>query len=158
MLQVDRKPENIAELEAGVDAGRTVDDWQMPKGSKPGDLVIWYAAGRQEYIALGWVDAVPRLVKEGPGPYRGPVGRMQWIEPVSRRKVIRDCGLDGGVESYQTVEEGLVADLLESLGLSQLTSIPGKRSVVALVRRADGSSAVSAGRRAAGVAGCASLN
>jgi hypothetical protein len=93
----------------------------MPKGSKPGDVVIWYAAGRQEYIALGWVDAIPRLVKDGPGPYRGTVDRMQWIEPVSRRKVIRDCGLDGGVESYQTVEDGLVADFLKSVGLSHLT-------------------------------------
>jgi len=44
--------------EAGV-AGRTVDDWQMPKASKPGDPVIWYAAGRREYIARGWVDAIP---------------------------------------------------------------------------------------------------
>jgi hypothetical protein len=67
VLQVDRKPENTAELAAGVAAGRTVDDWQMPKDSRPGDLVIWYAAGRQEYIALGWVDDIPVMVKEGPG-------------------------------------------------------------------------------------------
>jgi hypothetical protein len=47
---------------------------------------------------------------------------MEWIEPpVDRKKVIRDCGLDGGVESYQTVDDGLVADFLESLGLSHLT-------------------------------------
>jgi hypothetical protein len=121
VLQVDRNPDNIAELSASVAAGRTVDDWQMPKGSRPGDLVIWYAAGRQKYIALGWVDAIPAMVKEGPGPYRGPVGRMEWIEPVDRKKVIRDCGFDGGVESYQTVGDGLVADLPESLGLSHLT-------------------------------------
>jgi hypothetical protein len=31
VLQVDRKPENITELEDGIAAGRTVDDWQMPK-------------------------------------------------------------------------------------------------------------------------------
>jgi hypothetical protein len=121
VLQVDRNPENIAELTVGVAAGRTVDDWQMPKGSRPGDLVIWYAAGRQKYIALGWVDSIPTMVKEGPGPYRGPVGRMEWIEPVDRKQMIRDCGFDGGVESYQTVEDGLVADFLESLGLSHLT-------------------------------------
>jgi hypothetical protein len=121
VLQVDRKPENTAELAAGVAAGRTVDDWQMPKDSRPGDLVIWYAAGRQEYIALGWVDDIPVMVKEGPGPYRGKVGRMESIKPVHRRKVIRDCGLDGGVESYQTVDEGLVANFLDSLGLSHLT-------------------------------------
>ena len=121
VLQVDRNPENLAELTEGVAASRTVDDWQMPKGSKPGDLVIWYAAGRQEYMALGWVDAIPTMVTEGHGPYRGPVARTEWIDPVDRRKVIRDCGFDGGVESYQTVENGLVAESLESLGLSHLT-------------------------------------
>jgi len=120
VLQVDRKPENVAELAAGVAAGRTVDNWQMPKGSRPGDLVIWYAAGRQQYIAMGRIDAIPAPVKEGPGPYRGPVSRMEWIEPVDRRKVIRDCGLDGGVESYQTVDDQLVAGFGESLGLSHL--------------------------------------
>ena len=118
---MDRDPENIAELTAGVAAGRTVDDWQIPKGSKPGDLVIWYAAGRQEYIARGRVDAIPVEVREGPGPYRGPVADMEWIEPVDRRKVITDCGIDGGVESYQTVEDQSVVDFLNSLGLSHLT-------------------------------------
>jgi hypothetical protein len=84
---VDRNPENIAELEDGIAAGRTVDDWQMPKGAKPGDLVIWYAAGQQKYIARGWVDAIPTEVREGPGPYRGPVAGMEWIEPgwIARR-------------------------------------------------------------------------
>lgn len=122
VLQVDQKPGNIAELKAGVAAGRTVDDWQMPKGSGPGDLVIWYAAGRQQYIAQGWVDAIPTEVREGHGPCRGPVAGMEPIEPpVDRRKVIRDCGFDGGVESYQTVDDGLVVDFLRSLGLSHLT-------------------------------------
>jgi hypothetical protein len=103
VLKVDRKPANIAELEDGIAAGRTVDDWQMPKDPKPGDLVIWYAAGQQKYIARGWVDAIPAEVREGPGPYRGPVAAMERIEPcVDRKKVIRDCGIDGGVESYQT--------------------------------------------------------
>jgi hypothetical protein len=68
VLQVDKNPVNIAELNDGVDRGRTVTDWQMPKGSRPGDLVIWYAAGRQQYIARGWVDAIPVPVREGPGP------------------------------------------------------------------------------------------
>jgi hypothetical protein len=121
VLQVDRNAENIAELEAGVTAGRTVDDWQMPKGSMPGDLVIWYAAGRQKYVAMGWVEDIPVMVTRGPGPYRGKVGRMEWIEPVDRRRVIRECGLDGGVESYQTVDERLVGRFLDSLGLSHLT-------------------------------------
>jgi hypothetical protein len=122
VLQVDRKPGNIAELKAGVATGRTVDNWQMPKDSRPGDFVIWYAAGRQQYIARGRVDAVPTEVREGHGPYRGPVAAMEPIEPpVDRTKVIRDCGFDGGVESYQTVDDGLVVDFLQSLGLSHLT-------------------------------------
>ena len=120
VLQVDRNPENIAELEDGIAAGRTVDDWQMPKGAKPGDLVIWYAAGRQTYVARGWVDAIPGEVREGPGPYRGPVVGMKWIEPVDRRKVITDCRIDGGVESYQTVEDEYAAAFLKSLNLSHL--------------------------------------
>jgi hypothetical protein len=121
VLQVDQNPENIAELTAGVTVGRTVDRWQMPKGAKPGDFVIWYAAGRQQYIALGRVDEVPAEVNEGPGPYRGPVAGMCWIEAVDRKKVIRDCGFDGGVESYQTVDDGIVANFLKSVGLSHLT-------------------------------------
>jgi hypothetical protein len=123
VLQVDRNPENIAELTAGVAAGRTVERWQMPKGAGPGDIVIWYASGRQQYIARGRVDAIPTAVREGHGPYRGPVAGMEWIEPVHRRKVIRDCGFDGGVESYQTVDDELVVDFLKSLGLSHLTPI-----------------------------------
>ncbi len=116
VLQVDRNPENIAELEDGIAAGRTVDDWQMPKGAKPGDLVIWYAAGHQKYIALGWVDAIPAEVREGPGPYRGPVTGIERIEPwVDRKKVIIDCRIDGGVESYQTVEDEFAAGFLKSL-------------------------------------------
>lgn len=34
-------------------------DGQILRASKPGDLVIWYAAGRQEYIARGRADAIP---------------------------------------------------------------------------------------------------
>jgi hypothetical protein len=45
LTSADRNPENIAELEDRIAAGRTVDDWQMPKGAKPSDLVIWWAAG-----------------------------------------------------------------------------------------------------------------
>ena len=121
VLQVDRNPENIAELEAGIAAGRTIDDWQMPRDAKPGDLVIWYAAGRQKYIARGWMDAIPTEVREGPGPYRGPVADMERIEPwVDRKKVITDCGIDGGVESYQTVDDEFAAGFLKSLDLSHL--------------------------------------
>lgn len=53
--------------------------------------------GRQKYIDRGWVDAIPTEVREGPRPYRDPVADMEWIEPVDRRKVIRDPGIDGGV-------------------------------------------------------------
>jgi hypothetical protein len=67
VLQVDQNPVDIAELRDGVTAGRTVEDWQMPGGFRPGDLVIWHA-GRQQYIAQGWAEAVPTLVREGPGP------------------------------------------------------------------------------------------
>jgi hypothetical protein len=83
--------------------------------------VIWYAAGDQKYMALGWVDAIPTEVREGPGPYRGPVAGIERIEPrVDRKKVITDCGIDGGVESYQTVEDESAAAFLNALNLSQL--------------------------------------
>lgn len=121
VLQVDRNHANIAELCAGIAAGCTVDDWQMPKDAKPGDLVIWYAAGQQKYVALGWVDAIPTEVREGPGPYRAPVVGIERIEPrVDRKKVITDCGIDGGVESYQTVEDEFAASFLRSVNLSHL--------------------------------------
>jgi hypothetical protein len=117
VLQVDQDPENLSELEAGINAGRTVTDWQMPKGAWPGDLVIWYAAGRQKYIARGWVEAIPLKVEEGPGPYRGPVAGMQRMEPVDRKKVIRDCGFNGGLQTYQTVKDEIAVDFLRSLDL-----------------------------------------
>jgi hypothetical protein len=50
-----------------------------------------------------------------------PVVGMEWIEPVGHRKVIRDCRIDGGVESYQTVDDEFVVNFLKSLGLSHLT-------------------------------------
>jgi hypothetical protein len=117
VLQVNQNSENIDELTAGVEAGRTVTDWQMPKGSAPGDLVIWYAAGRQQYVARGWVEEIPVKVEDGPGPFRGPVAGMQWINPVDRRTVIGDCGFNGGLQSYQTVKDQIAADFLRSLGL-----------------------------------------
>ena len=64
VLQVDQDPKNVAELEAGITAGRTVERWQMPMGAGPGDIVIWYAAGRQQYVALGrWTPTRRRLRK-----------------------------------------------------------------------------------------------
>ena len=51
-------------------------------------------------------------------PYRGPVAGMEWIEPVSvkrvnHRKVIKDCGIDSGVEPYQTVEDKFAVKFLK---------------------------------------------
>ena len=53
--------------------------------------------------------------------YRGPIAGIERIEPrVDRRKVITDCGIDGGVESYQTVEDEFAAAFPKSLNLSHL--------------------------------------
>jgi hypothetical protein len=68
------------------------------------------------------VNATPLEATEGPGPYRGPAAHMAWIKPpADRKKVIADCGIDGGVQSYQTLEDQSVPGFLESLGLSHLT-------------------------------------
>lgn len=62
VLKVNHEQGNVDELDRGIQAGRTVDGWQMPKHSGPGDIAVWYAsAPRQEYIAWGWVTATPRL-------------------------------------------------------------------------------------------------
>ena len=53
VLQVNTDAENSVELAAAVDAGHTdKDGWQMPRDSASGDLVVWYAAGRQQFVAL----------------------------------------------------------------------------------------------------------
>ena len=118
VLQVNLQPENIKDLTAAVDAGHTDDDgWQMPKGARTGDLAIWYMAGRQEFVARGWVEGIPWKVEHGHGPYRGSVAGVQWIDPVDRTEVIDRCGFDGGRQSYQTVSNGIAANFLRSLGL-----------------------------------------
>ena len=72
VLQVNMDSENTDELAASVTAGHTMQGgWQMPKGSKPGDLAVWYASGRQQFVARGWVEATPWKVEQGFGPYRG---------------------------------------------------------------------------------------
>jgi hypothetical protein len=53
----------------------------MPKDAAPGDLAVWYAVGRQEYIAWGWVESAPVRVTRGFGPFRGQVAGMQEMEP-----------------------------------------------------------------------------
>lgn len=91
--------------------------WQMPKDCEPGDLVVWYAAGRQKFVARGWVEARPEWVEEGFGRYRGQVAGMQWIEEVDRKKVIKDCGFDGGHQGPQYVPDEIAVDFLRSVGL-----------------------------------------
>ena len=62
-----------------------------------------------------------RRLGKVPGPIVARLPAWSGSSLVDRRKVIRDCGIDGGVESYQTVEDEFVVDFLKSLDLSQLT-------------------------------------
>jgi hypothetical protein len=119
ILQVNDDAQNLDELDRSVRSGRTVDDWQMPKGARPGDLAVWYASGRRAgvYVAWGWVDGVPYRVEGGPGPYRGVVGSMRELTPVTRQEVIDYCGVNGGVQSYQTLTADRALDFLEAVGL-----------------------------------------
>jgi hypothetical protein len=119
ILQVNDKKENTDELARSVSIGRTETDWQMPKYARPGDLAVWYASGRNagNYVAWGWVDGVPYRVEEGPGPYRGTVAGMRKLKEVTRRDVIDHCGVDGGVQSYQTLTGARALDFLEAVGL-----------------------------------------
>jgi hypothetical protein len=119
ILQVNDEAENIDELDRSVRAGHTVEDWQMPKGARPGDLAVWYASGPDAgvYVAWGWVDGLPRRVTDGPGPYRGTVGRMRKLDRVTRQDVIDYCGVNGGVQSYQTLTSDRALDFLEAVGL-----------------------------------------
>jgi hypothetical protein len=119
ILQVNDKKENTDELARSVSIGRTETDWQMPMGARPGDLAVWYASGRNAgiYVAWGWVDTVPYHVDEGPGPYRGTVAAMRDLKPVTRQYVIDHCGVNGGVQSYQTLTGARALDFLEAVGL-----------------------------------------
>jgi len=119
ILQVNDEAENLDELDRSVRAGHTVEDWQMPKGARPGDLAVWYASGRHAgvYVAWGWVDGLPHRVKDGPGPYRGTVGRMRKLDGATRQDVIDYCGVNGGVQSYQTLIGARALDFLEAVGL-----------------------------------------
>jgi hypothetical protein len=120
ILQVNDQKENTDELARSLHIGRTETDWQMPKGARPGDLAVWYASGRQagKYVAWGWVDGLPHHVEEGPGPYRGTVDRMRELEDeATRQEVIDHCGVNGGVQSYQTLTGARALDFLEAVGL-----------------------------------------
>lgn len=119
VLQVNDQKENTDELARSVSLGRTETDWQMPKGARPGDLAVWYASGRDAgiYLAWGWVDGVPYRVAKGHGPYRGTVGGMRGLKAVTRQNVIAYCGVNGGVQSYQTLTGTRALDFLEAVGL-----------------------------------------
>jgi len=118
VLQVNTDPENTGELAAAIADGHTNEDgWQMPMHSVPGDLVVWYAAGLQKFVARGWVEASPWKVKQGFGPYRGLVTGIQAIEEVDRRKVINDCDFDGGHQGPQNVKDEIAVEFLRSVGL-----------------------------------------
>jgi hypothetical protein len=118
VLQVNTDPQNTSELAEAVATGHTDGDgWQMPMDSAPGDLAVWYAAGRQQYIAWGWVESAPMRVTRGFGPFRGQVAGMQAMEPVDRKKVMKESGVNGGLQSYQTVKDEITVKFLQSLGL-----------------------------------------
>lgn len=122
VLQVDRDPANLAELEAGLTARHTMDGWQMPKGAKPGDVAVWYATlPTGAYVAWGWVEEAPQKVDDGHSPYRGPVKAMRsLLPPVSRVDVFQRCGVDGGIQSYQTLK-GNAPGFLEAVGLGLIS-------------------------------------
>ena len=120
ILQVNDQEENVEELDRSLRAGHTETDWQMPKDARPGDLAVWYASGRHagNYVAWGWVGwGSPVMFKEGPGPYRGTVGWMRELSKVTRQDVIDHCGVNGGVQSYQTLTGDRALDFLEAVGL-----------------------------------------
>ena len=119
ILQVDTQPVNVAEFEESLAIGHTVDEahgWEMPKNAEPGDLVVWYAAGRSEFVARGWVEDHPHPgTRNGHPSYMGPVVGMQRIKAVHRMTVKDSCGVDGGHQGYQTVRETVVGEFLLAL-------------------------------------------
>jgi hypothetical protein len=119
ILQVNDQKENTDELARSVSIGRTETDWQMPRDARPGDVAVWYASGRNAgiYVAWGWVDGIPYHVEKGFGPYRGTVAGMRELEEVPRQDVIAYCGVNGGVQSYQTLTDARALDFLEAVGL-----------------------------------------
>ena len=53
----------------------------------------------------------------GVGPYRVPVAGLRELKKVSRREVLDYCGVNGGVESYQTQTGNRALDFLAAVGL-----------------------------------------
>ena len=123
VLKVDHYQANVDELNRGLQAGRTIDGWQMPKYSEPGDIAVWYAtAPRQKYIAWGWVTGPPRPGFRGNDSlYIGPVAGMRSIEPVPRLKAAESSGFNQNPNSVipqaQTVPDEMADDFLVALGL-----------------------------------------
>jgi hypothetical protein len=119
VLQVDTQPDNLDELERSLAVGHTVDEvngWEMPMKAEPGDLVVWYAAGRSEFVARGWVEARPHPgTRNGHLSYLGPVAGVQRIKAVHRLTVKDACGVDGGHQGYQTARDEIAGDFLRAL-------------------------------------------
>jgi hypothetical protein len=122
VLQVNHKNdnENFRDLQAAIATGHTdADGWQMPGTAQPGDLVVWYETDGVGYVARGFVERIPWRVKEGPGPFRGPVAAVQWIPQVDPKSVEEVCGIKGGHEGYQTVPDAKAVSFLQAVGLLQ---------------------------------------
>lgn len=123
VLKVDNDQANVDELNLGLRAERTVNGWQMPKYSGPGDIAVWYAAApRQEYIAWGWVAGVPKPGFRGNDRlYIGPVAGMRHMEPVPRLEAAGSSGFnqdpDSVIPQAQTVPDEMADDFLVALGL-----------------------------------------
>jgi hypothetical protein len=68
-------------------------------------------------VAWGWVDGVPYRVEDPHGPYRGTVAGMRKLNGATRQDVIDHCGVNGGVQSYQTRTDARALDFLEAVAL-----------------------------------------
>jgi len=123
VLKVDNDKVNLDELAKGIDVGRTVRGWEMPKHAEPGDLAVWYASNpSQSYVAWGWVAGVPEPGFRGsPRRYIGPVAGMRSIKPMARMEVAGARGFnhdpDSVVSQPQTVPDRMAGAFLRALGL-----------------------------------------
>lgn len=123
VLKVDNDQGNLGELAACIAVGHTVDNWEMPKHSEPGDIAVWYASSpRQAFVAWGWVsgDTEPGF-RGNPGRYTGPVEGVRALQPeVPRMRLASETGYfqdpNSVVSRPQTVPDELASAVLRSLG------------------------------------------